>query len=87
MPMGISNHSFYESYAEMKKNSALENPFYALLVDDKANFVDSHRIGIDGPLFYFDQITKKLHLFILSFERHSFVGHYEFNVNRNELLR
>ncbi len=87
MPMGISNHSFYESYSEMKKNSSLENPFYALLVDIDGNFIDSHKIGIDGPLFYFDKKSKKLHLFILSFERHSFVGHYEFNVTKNELSR
>lgn len=87
MPMGISNHSFYETYEEMKNNSSLDKPTYALLVDIDNNFIDSHKIGIDGPLLYFDKSSKKLHLFILSFERHSFVGHYEFNVTKNEISR
>lgn len=76
MPMGIANHSFYETVEILNKNPSKENPYYAFLLDEKGNWLDSHKIGIDGPLFHFDK-EGKLHLWILSFERHSFVGHFE----------
>lgn len=77
MPMGISNHSFYQSYADLLKYSSGEEPYYAFLLDQNGNWLDSHDVGIDGPLFWIDdQDPGKLHLMVLSFERHSFVGHY-----------
>ena len=77
MPMGIANHSFYESYKFMLKNPSKQNPYYALLLNEEEKFIDSHEIGIDGPLLHWDQNNKDLlHVWILSFERHAFVGHY-----------
>lgn len=75
MPMGIANHSFYETYEENQSRSAKDQPFYAFLLDKDGKWLDSHKVGIDGPLFHYDE-QGKLHLWILSFERHSFVGHY-----------
>jgi hypothetical protein len=75
--MGISNHSFYETFDFQQKHPTKNNTFYAFLLDEKNNWIDSHKIGIDGPLFHFDEHDKtKLHLWILAFERHAFVGHY-----------
>jgi len=84
MPMGISNHSFYETYKTMAANPANENPYYAFLIDGNNKWIDSHKVGIDGPLLHFDE-EGNLHLWVLSFERHAFVGHYliEYNKNRN----
>ena len=77
MPMGIGNHSFYEKYQKCLANPSLENPYYSLIVDSEGRFLDSHDIGIDGPLLHFDkEDNHKLHIWILSFERHAFVGHY-----------
>ncbi len=76
--MGVANHSFYETYDFMKAHPTAQNGFYSFLLDEKGNWIDSHKIGIDGPLFHFDDKNKnKLHLWILAFERHAFVGHYE----------
>ena len=80
MPMGVANHSFYESYDRMIENTSYQNPFYALLTDGEGKFMDSHHVGIDGPLFWINAETGKLHLMILSFERHSFVGHFAFEL-------
>lgn len=75
--MGIANHSFYETIDFQQKHLTKDNAFYAFLLDKDDQWIDSHKIGIDGPLFYFDTKDKtKLHLWILSFERHAFVGHY-----------
>jgi hypothetical protein len=77
MPMGISNHSFYNSYSDLLKYSSKQEPYFAFLLDKDGNWLDSHDVGIDGPLFWLDEKDPtKLHLMILSFERHSFVGHY-----------
>ena len=77
MPMGIANHSFYETYDFMQTNHSKENPYYGLLLNENENFMDSHWLGIDGPLLHWDKKKKDmLHVWILSFERHAFVGHY-----------
>lgn len=80
MPMGIANHSFYESYEEAMERSSLINPWYAYLTDGEGKWIDSHDVGIDGPLMHRDaQDPSILHLWILSFERHALVGHYLLN--------
>ncbi|MEM9990320.1 MAG: hypothetical protein AAF738_01085 [Bacteroidota bacterium] len=76
--MGIGNHPFYETYVEQLAHQAATSPYYALLLDGKGNWLDSHKVGIDGPILHFsDPARKTLHLWLLSFERHALVGHYE----------
>lgn len=85
MPMGIGNHSFYETYEEMKNNPTKNNPFYAILLDENDKFIDSHLFGIDGPLFHWDENDEDLlHYWILSFERHALVGHYTIDFSPGE---
>jgi len=75
--MGIGNHSFYESYDKHINYKSESAPYYGLFTDDKGKWLDSHKIGIDGPIFHFTDADKKyLHLWLLSFERHALTGHY-----------
>lgn len=79
--MGISNHPFYEKYEDHEQLSCQHNPYYGLLLDADNNWLDSHTVGIDGPMFHWDaENPKRLHLWLLSFERHAFVGHYVLEV-------
>lgn len=79
--MGIGNHTFYESYQENISHHAQTSAYYAMLTDTDGNWLDSHQIGIDGPLFHFtDEGRKNLHLWLLSFERHALVGHYSIRI-------
>ncbi|MFT7002145.1 MAG: hypothetical protein ACJAVW_003183 [Spirosomataceae bacterium] len=81
--MGISNHTFYEKYEEHLKNKSTDSPYYALLLDENGKWLDSHKVGIDGPIFHFtDKNKTTLNLWLLSFERHALVGHYEMKVRR-----
>lgn len=83
MPMGIANHSFYSNYNWIKENTNLSNPYYAFLLDSNDNWLDSHTIGIDGPLLHYDINNPNiLHIWILSFERHCFVGHYTIDITK-----
>lgn len=79
--MGIGNHTFYESYKNAQSHSSLNSPYFSILTNKDGNWQDSHKIGIDGPLLHWDIRDKnKLHVWILSFERHAFVGHYIVNL-------
>ncbi len=75
--MGIGNHTFYEKYNEHLSTKSADSPYYAYLTNEKDQWIDSHTVGIDGPIFHYDaKDPKKLHLWLLSFERHALVGHY-----------
>lgn len=79
--MGFANHTFYEKYAVQVAQKAKKNPYYGYLATGKGSWLDSHRIGIDGPIFHFSDAERKvLHLWLLSFERHALVGHYIFKL-------
>lgn len=78
--MGFGNHTFYETYAEHLKSPVQTNPYYAFLTDEQDRWLDSHSVGIDGPLLHVDSAhPARLHLWLLSFERHALVGHYTFD--------
>lgn len=86
MPMGIANHTFYDTYENTLNSPSKKSAFYALLVDEKNHFLDSHFVGIDGPLFHRDEKDPNLlHIWVLSFERHAFVGHYIVRLSDEEL--
>ncbi len=79
--MGFANHTFYETYAVQIAQKSKKNPYYGYLATGKGRWLDSHRIGIDGPIFHFSDAERKvLHLWLLSFERHALVGHYIFKL-------
>ena len=73
--MGFANHTFYETYDHMQNHPVETNPYFAYLADSKGNWIDSHWLGIDGPLFFKDK-NGDLNLMLLSFERHAIVGHF-----------
>jgi len=77
-PMGIGNHPFYETSTAHNQLNSLENPYFAVLLDENGLWIDSHKIGIDGPLLHLDKEDPTiLHVWLLSFERQALVGHYE----------
>lgn len=80
--MGFGNHTFYEKYNEHVALDQRKNPYYAFLSNENFDWLDSHKIGIDGPVFHWDaEKPNLLHLWLLSFERHAFVGHYSFEID------
>lgn len=77
MPMGFSNHPFYQTYENAVKMPCLNNPYYGVIVNKDNMFLDSHTVGMDGPILFWDKDNDKLlRVMLLSFERHSFVGHF-----------
>jgi hypothetical protein len=82
MPFGIANHSFYNTVADFNGISSKDSPYFAMLLDENNVWLDSHEIGIDGVLFFKEEgAESKLHVLLLGFERHVFVGHFVIDVN------
>ncbi|MGR3812106.1 hypothetical protein [Jiulongibacter sp. NS-SX5] len=79
--MGVKNHSFYETYDYAVTHQQEQSAYYCLLTQGENEFVDSHKIGIDGPLLFRDAENNALHLCLLSFERHALVGHFKIYYN------
>ena len=77
MPMGIGVPPFYQDYADLKKQPPHKTPYYSALLDAEERWINHHDVGIDGPVIHKDlRDPSLLHLFLLSYERHSLVGHY-----------
>ncbi len=78
-PFGIGNHSFNQSYKTLSdpKNKSIDNPYYGLMLDGEGNWLNNHLLGLDGVVLHFSTANpQELHIWLLSFERHAFVGHY-----------
>jgi hypothetical protein len=75
--MGFGNHTFYEAYTDALNRPSKTSEYFSYLSDVDGLWIDSHFVGIDGPMMHWDiDNPSMLHLWILSFERHAFVGHY-----------
>jgi len=82
-PMGIGNHPFYEDCKSHEELCSLDNPYFGVLLNKEGNWLDSHKIGIDGPLLHLDKENPNIiHVWLLSFERHALVGHYEIDLTK-----
>ncbi len=77
MPMGISVPPYYQMYEQLQLNQPQDSPYYCLLLDSKGRFINHHAIGIEGPVMHLDvEDPNYLHLYFLSYERHSLVRHF-----------
>ncbi len=77
MPMGIGIPPFSQSYADLLKRPPAQSPFFSLLLEADNRWIDHHALGIDGPVLHRDPDNpQRLHLYLLSYERHSLIGHF-----------
>jgi uncharacterized membrane protein YdjX (TVP38/TMEM64 family) len=76
MPMGIGVPPFYQSYEELEKNPPQRSPHVSVLLDEQGGWIDHHGFAIDGPVLHRDEKDPDLlHVYLLSYERHSLVAH------------
>ena len=77
MPMGISVPPTYQEYRDLEKNPPQESPYFNVLVDNEGNWLNHHQVGIDGIAMHKDEEDEDtIHLYPLSYERHTLLGHY-----------
>ena len=81
LPMGIGTPPFYQDYKALLQNDPLKNPYYSFFLDDKDGWIDHHSMAVDGPIIHRDADNPDLlHLYLMSYERHLLVAHYELTV-------
>ena len=77
MPMGIGVPPFYQNYADLLAADPMDSPYYSFLLDESNRWIDHHSAAIDGPVMHRDaDDPTKLHLYLLSYERHTLVAHF-----------
>ncbi len=82
MPMGIGVPPFYQDYAALLASPPQESPYYSFVLDDQSRWIDHHSMAIDGPVIHRDLDDPQLvHLYLLSYERHQLVAHYEISLD------
>jgi len=87
MPMGIAVPPFFQSYAELTKNPPDNSPYFCVLVDPQDRWINHHEVAVDGPVLHRDVNNPAvLHVYLLSYERHSLIGHFVIPTAAKELL-
>ena len=83
MPMGIGVPPFFQSYEELRNNPPQQSPYVSVLLDEHDRWVDHHSFAIDGPVLHRDaKDPELLHVYLLSYERHSLIGHLTIDTER-----
>jgi hypothetical protein len=87
MPMGIGVPPFYQDYKELQRNPPRLSPYYSFILNEKSEWIDHHKIAIDGPVLHRDADNPDLvHMYLLSYERHILVAHFVLPIARAESL-
>lgn len=77
MPMGIGVPPFFQSYEELQQQPPNKSPYVSVLLDADERWIDHHSVGIDGPVLHRDERDPDiLHVYLLSYERHSLIAHF-----------
>ena len=77
MPMGIGVPPFYQDYSDLERQPPYERPYFSMLLDSQNRWINHHDVAIDGPVMHRDiENPNRVHLYLLSYERHSLVGHF-----------
>ncbi len=81
MPMGIGVPPFFQRYDDLQKQPPQKSPYFSIMTDGEGKWIDHHKIGVDGPVLHLDEkIPGLLHVYLLSYERHTLVAHYAVNI-------
>jgi uncharacterized membrane protein YdjX (TVP38/TMEM64 family) len=77
MPMGIGVPPFFQGYDELTQNPPDKSPYFCMLLDGEDRWVNHHDAAVDGPVMHRDGTNPDLlHVYLLSYERHTLIGHF-----------
>jgi uncharacterized membrane protein YdjX (TVP38/TMEM64 family) len=76
MPMGIGVPPFYQTYDALRQAPPEASPYFSVMLDGEGRWIDHHSLAVDGPVLHRDEKDPGLlHVYLLSYERHSLVSH------------
>ncbi|HBK3262447.1 TPA: hypothetical protein KKW63_002800 [Legionella pneumophila] len=75
--MGIGTAPLKESYSSLINNPPEKSPLFSVSVNEKDEWINHHKVAIDGSFLFLDKKhPNRLHLYLVSYERHAVVAHY-----------
>jgi uncharacterized membrane protein YdjX (TVP38/TMEM64 family) len=77
MPMGIGVPPFFQTYEDLRRSPPDKSPYFSLMLDEAGRWINHHDVAVDGPVLHRDPRDPELiHLYLLSYERHTLIGHW-----------
>lgn len=87
LPMGIGTPPFHQGYDELRQHPPDQGPYVSVLLDGEGGWIDHHAVGVDGPVMHRDEEDPALlHVYLLSYERHSLVAHLVLRIDESQGL-
>lgn len=81
-PFGIATPPVFQKYALLAKAPPLVSPLFCVFLDKDHRWVDPHKVALEGVIVHKDATDSRLvHLYLVSYQRHTLVGHYGFYLN------
>ena len=81
MPMGIGIPPFYQSYEALEQTPPYKSPYFSVLLDTQNRWINHHEVAVDGVALHRDKDNPHLlHLYLLSYERHTLIGHFQITI-------
>lgn len=81
MPMGIGIPPFYQSYEALEQTPPYKSPYFSVLLDAQNRWINHHEVAVDGVALHRDaERPNVLHLYLLSYERHTLIGHFQITI-------
>ncbi|HAT7910058.1 TPA: hypothetical protein GJ769_12680 [Legionella pneumophila] len=75
--MGIGTAPLKENYISLINNPPEKTPLFSVSVNENNEWINHHKIAIDGSYLFLDKNhVNRLHLYLVSYERHAVVAHY-----------
>lgn len=75
--MGIGTAPLKENYSSLSNNPPEKSPHFSVLVNEKDEWINHHEVAIDGSYLFLDKShPNRLHIYLVSYERHAVVAHY-----------
>src|SRR5262249_44830232 len=77
VPMGIGVPPFFQGYDKLQANPPDRSPYFSVMLDEQDRWINHHDLAVDGPVLHRDESDpSKLHVYLLSYERHSLIAHF-----------
>ena len=75
--MGIGTPPLKQTYTSLSKHPPAMSPIFSVFLNEKGSWINHHEAAIDGVILLIDKDKKnRLHMYLVSYERHAIVGHY-----------
>lgn len=81
MLMGIGTPTVHQEYQTCQKEPPDKSPFFSVYLDPEDKWINHHDVAIDGSILFLDKTDpKNMHVYLVSYERHSLIAHYIINL-------